>query len=53
MAYKFDDVDYQDMDDLALSEHQERNEWDNIESNKNKSDDYSMDALDIYDSPYE
>ena len=50
MAYKFDDIDCEDMDDLALSERHER---DYIESNKNKSDDYSMDALDIYDSYYD
>jgi len=49
MAYKFDDIDCEDMDDLALSERLERED---IESNKNKSDDYSMDTLDIYDSYY-
>ena len=50
MAYKLDVVDFEDMDGLALPEYIEQ---DNSESNKNISNDFSTDALDIYDSYYE
>ena len=50
MTYKFDDVDNEGMDDVALSEHIEPNY---AESGNNKTDEFSMDALDIYDSYYE
>lgn len=49
MTYILDDVNYEDMDDLVLSEHIE---WDSIESSENRPNDISMDALDIYDSHY-
>ena len=49
MAYKFNDVDYEDMDDLALSK---QIQWECIESKENQPEYFSMDALDIYDSYY-
>ncbi|MFW5443717.1 MAG: hypothetical protein ACKE51_05345 [Methylococcaceae bacterium] len=40
MSYEFDNVDYEDMDDLSLPDH--------IEFNQGEPDEFFMEALDIY-----
>ncbi len=41
MNYKIDDIDYEDLDGLALADH--------IEWNSDEAEEFSIDALDLID----